>query len=129
MFAVKKIIIIISLLVAILFGIISVVLFVTYKDTNNFINQLATILLSIGLLIIIWLRFYSNIKPVWVGIIFSIILFVAFWLVSLIIHHVNPQSSGYLIAIPIVFALAVLLNFFEDRISNIFMFIANILKL
>ena len=114
--------IIISLISAIIFGVSAVVLFTIFKDSNKTINFIATILLTIATIIIMWLKFYSDLKPIWVGIVFAIFLFVVFMLVSSIIFYYKIEA-GNLVAIPIVFALALLLNLFEKKIYNLLLLI------
>ena len=106
------------IIIALAMGVCAVILFTIYKDTNALINSFATILLELACIVIFYLKFYWNIKPFWVGIILALILFLAFFVVSLVVHHFF-KNTGNLIGIPIVFALAIILHYFEKPISNV----------
>lgn len=96
----------------------AVILFIIYKDTNVLINSLATALLVLAAIVFFDLKFYRDIRPFWVGIVFALLLFLAFYGVSLVVHHFF-KNTGNLIGIPIVVALAFLLHRFEKPLNNL----------
>lgn len=108
----------IFLSVAVLLGVFAVVLFTVYKDTNKTINFLANLMLGLGCIIALWLKFYHDVKPVWIGIVFAVFLFTVFVIASFAIKGLNLHLS-YLFAIPLVFGLALIINRFEPKIISI----------
>lgn len=106
---------IIIFIVAWIFGIAAVILYTVFGYSNKLLTFTADTLLMLAFIMVMWLKFYSTIEPVWVGITFAVILFLAFYIVSMIIKHLNI-TSNYLMSIPVMLLLAWVLNRNQDKI-------------
>jgi hypothetical protein len=106
------------IIISFLLGIFSIILFTKYGYTNKKISFFASTMLFTACIIVMWLKFYSDIQPIWLGIAYAVFLFVAFIITSFIIRNLNI-NLGNLAAIPLVFVLALVINHFESKISGI----------
>lgn len=95
----------------------AIAVFSVFQDSNHLMDLVATLAMCAGVLIITWLKFYSSIKPLWIGIFFSTFLFVITTIILIIINKFISNKSN-LLGIPIVFGLALLIHVFEKPLSK-----------
>jgi len=103
--------------IALALGIASVVIFTTTKESNQTATLIATLMLYAGALIITWVKFYFDIRPIWIGIVLTVFLFLLVITILFTMKHFN-LDLGNLVAIPVVFAAALLINRFQPHIVN-----------